>query len=128
MMTVVTGLLGVLLSVRAASAGSVGLAPEGPQQKNVAVVNLAKASVHFSSPPTDREFFMSGIFAEPLVPVGKTSPTDSNALAAALGDYVRSRDASALVRFTEDHPRSVWTPALLPKANWLHCYSPRLTA
>jgi hypothetical protein len=77
------------------------------------------ARLRFSAPPTDEEFLRTSVFAQPLVPVGSTSPEENKQLAALLVAYdaaVRSghRDAAEpLLRFLADHPPSAWKPALL---------------
>ena len=57
------------------------------------------------------------IFAEPLVPVGKTPATEENAeLFAALKSYAKRRgpdDFSSLTGYLNSHPHSSWNAALL---------------
>jgi RHS repeat-associated protein len=76
-------------------------------------------ALHFSAPPTDREFLHTGLFPEPLAPVAATTPQENRDLARALLAY---RDAigksgapdavGPLVAFLRAHPRSAWRPAL----------------
>ncbi len=73
-----------------------------------------------SGPPTDDELVRAGVFEEPLLPVGATTPDENRALGEALASYRAAvqesgaRDAvDAVTAFLEAHPRSAWTPALL---------------
>jgi RHS repeat-associated protein len=76
--------------------------------------------LRFSVVPTAQELARVGLFALPLVPLGETSATESQALARALIAYEAAvaesgaRDAvGPLVGFLDTHPSSVWQPALL---------------
>ena len=72
----------------------------------------------FSEPPTDEEFLRTGLFAQPLVPVGPTNPDEKTQLAALLVAYTKALrqgnpDAvEPLADFVAQHPHSVWTPGL----------------
>ena len=79
----------------------------------------APSELTFSSPPTDAEFLRTGLFDEPLAPVGRTTPRENQDLAQAVLAYRDStresgaRDAVApLLQFIEAHPNSAWKPAL----------------
>ena len=90
----------------------------GVQPTEPSVASLM-ARLRFSDIPKDDEFLRTSVFAQPLVPVGSTSPEENKQLAALLVAYdaaVRSghRDAAEpLLRFLADHPPSAWKPALL---------------
>lgn len=72
----------------------------------------------FSENPTDDEFLRTGLFAQPLIPVGRTTSAENRDLAGALVEYRSSsrrgdRDAvQPLLGFLESHPTSAWKPAL----------------
>ena len=77
------------------------------------------ADLHFSSPPTDAEFLHTGLFAEPLAPVGVTTPADNRDLeqsVLAYRDAVRESGAAdavePLLGYLAAHPNSPWKPAL----------------
>jgi len=76
------------------------------------------AGLRFSDPPTDKEFLRTSIFAQPLVPVGSTTPEENRQLGALLVAYEAARrqgDLDAvqpLVAFLSEHPQSAWKPAL----------------
>ncbi len=73
-----------------------------------------------AEPATDEELSRLGVFDEPLVPVGATSPEDNRALADALDGYqaaVRirgARDAVApLLKLLDEHQASPWAPSVM---------------
>lgn len=76
--------------------------------------------LHFSSTPVDDDFLRTGLFDEPLVPVGKAGPAENRDLARALLAYdaalgkTHDRDAvDSVVGFLDGHPTSAWKPSLL---------------
>ncbi|HLK37317.1 MAG TPA: hypothetical protein VKU41_11235 [Polyangiaceae bacterium] len=84
--------------------------------RTVPAVTPPSAELRFSAAPTDEEFLRTGLFAQPLIPVGKTSPKENRDLAAALlaYDVAGRRDAvDSVVRYIDQHPGSAWGPALL---------------
>jgi RHS repeat-associated protein len=77
------------------------------------------AVLQFSSPPLDAEFLRTGLFAEPLAPVAKTTAQENQDLANALlayRDAVREAGATdavaPLLAFLESHAASAWKPVL----------------
>lgn len=87
--------------------------------RTVPKVAPPRTGLHFSDPPTAAEFLRTGVFDQPLVPVGKPSADENRALARAL---IAFRDATArsgpdavepVVGFIDTHPDSAWTPVLL---------------
>ena len=57
-----------------------------------------------------------GLFAEPLLPVGKASEADNRAMLAALQEFSKRKqgdDFSALQRFLDANPHSAWRASLL---------------
>jgi RHS repeat-associated protein len=79
----------------------------------------AVAGVRFSDPPTDEEFLRAAPFAQPLLPVGRTTEEENVALAKAVVAYdeaARRGNVDALGGFADflaRHPRSAWRGALL---------------
>jgi len=81
---------------------------------------VAPASeLRFTSPPTDEQFLHAGLFAEPLVPVGASTPDENRDLARAVLAYREATRKSGaadavepLLAFLASHPASVWKPAL----------------
>ena len=71
----------------------------------------------FSENPTDTEIIRARVFGEPLIPLGGPAPVDENRdLGNALLAFLHradSDDTSALTRFLDQHPRSVWRASLL---------------
>lgn len=56
------------------------------------------------------------VFAEPLVPVGTTTPQDNHDLAQALTAFLQrtqSDDCGAITQFLDTHPQSAWRVSLL---------------
>jgi len=77
------------------------------------------SGLKFSSPPTDEQFLHTGLFPEPLVPVGASAPEENRDLARAVLAYraatakTGAPDAvSPLLAFLAVHPESVWKTAL----------------
>ncbi len=73
---------------------------------------------------SDAEISRARVFEEPLVPVGGRAPAEENeALSQALANYRQSgagEDVSAIARFLERHPRSVWRASLLMNLGLVH--------
>lgn len=89
--------------------------PAGPMHP--ASTNLFMAlAPKFSAQPPDAEFFQAHIFNRALVPVGRTTPEENQALADALTRYLgrtNKEDQSLITGFLEKYPQSAWKPALL---------------
>jgi tetratricopeptide (TPR) repeat protein len=84
-----------------------------------AQTRLPAPPLALSAAPSDGEFQRLGLFALPLVPVGRTAPDENRGLARALTAYERAAaqsgdDAVApLSEFLQAHRDSAWKPALL---------------
>ncbi|HEY3822479.1 MAG TPA: RHS repeat-associated core domain-containing protein [Polyangiaceae bacterium] len=82
-------------------------------------VTQPAGGLKFSDPPSDDEIVRSGLFAQPLVPVGPTTAEENRDLAATLISYEgdtrggREEGLQVLTRFLAAHPGSAWKPALL---------------
>jgi len=77
-----------------------------------ATVTIAPA---FSAEPTDAEIMRARMFQEPLVPTGKTSVAENQALASALEAFWRRtnpEDVSTLTTFLDLYPSSPWRGGL----------------
>jgi hypothetical protein len=76
------------------------------------LVTPLSAGLRFSDPPTDKEFLRTSLFAQPLVPVGSTTPEENRQLGALLMTYeaaTRHGDLDAVqpfVAFLAEHPQS----------------------
>jgi len=77
------------------------------------------SELRFSSPPSDEQFLHAGLFPEPLVPVGRSTPDENRDLARAVLAYREATRKSGavdavepLLGFLAAHPGSVWKPAL----------------
>src|SRR5437660_634854 len=57
--------------------------------RTVPSVQAPPASPAFSEAATDEEIFRARVFAEPLVPIGKTAPSENKALALALRAFLQ---------------------------------------
>jgi len=81
---------------------------------------LAGTQMSLTSP----EIRGARVFEEPLVPVGaRASAGENEALSRALAAYRQSgagEDVSAIARFLEEHPRSVWRASLLMNLGLVH--------
>ncbi len=72
----------------------------------------------FSDPPTDDEFLRAGIFAQPLMTVGATTPEENRELAGLVVGYAEAihdgePDAvQPLADFVARRPQSAWAPGL----------------
>lgn len=69
----------------------------------------------FSAWPKDEEIFRARVFAEPLVPIGASTPEENAALARALTAYQRRGGGERnedLVAFLEGHQVSPWRASL----------------
>jgi RHS repeat-associated protein len=91
-----------------------------PQQvavnRTVPIVQPPASTPSFSENPSDEEFFRARVFAEPLIPTGKTTVEENRALAGALQAYLRRKsndDVSAITQFLEQFPNSTWRVSLL---------------
>jgi hypothetical protein len=73
----------------------------------------------FSENPTDEEFQRTGLFVQPIIPVGRTIGPENQDLSEALIAYDAAKrhdgpDAvEPILTFLANHPNSAWTPALL---------------
>jgi len=115
-----------VLSVAASGCSRTAEAAREPAPQMVSVnrtvpsVAPPAVGLHFSPQPSDAEFLRTGLFREPLVPVGPTGSTENQALAQALLAYnaaiehQQGRDqVLPLTAFLDAHPRSPWRAALL---------------
>ena len=104
------------ISVSKTSNADVSQAPSMPATERYPKT-LPSQNITFSQNPADIEFFRLHLFAVPLVPVGGlTSPEENRDLANAIFAFTRrdqSDDLSALLKFLDAHPDTVWRPALL---------------
>ncbi|MGH7283982.1 MAG: tetratricopeptide repeat protein [Polyangiaceae bacterium] len=78
------------------------------------------SQLRFSDPPRDAEFLRTGLFAQPLVPIGATTEDENRDFSRAIATYDQARrqgaesDALAsLAGFAAAHPKSAWRPSLL---------------
>ena len=80
--------------------------------------------------PTDAEITGSGLFEEPLVPVGSTTTEDNRALRGLLGSHQPGGGEDNLARleaFLRSHAKSPWRPALLVNLALLYRQTGRLS-
>jgi hypothetical protein len=83
-----------------------------------AVTLLAVPCLESANAPKDEEFLRAGLFAQPLVPVGSTSPKENTELKKLLVNYsVALRrgdrdDVEPFECFLRAHSHSAWKPAL----------------
>ena len=91
-----------------------------PQQvavnRTVPSVQPPPSTPRFSENPGDEEFFRARIFAEPLIPTGKTTVGENRALAGALQAFLQRKnndDVSAIIQFLDQFPNSAWRVSLL---------------
>lgn len=83
-------------------------------------VVMTGGGLNFSDPPRDGEFLRTGLFAQPLIPVGPKPTTlgENQDLAAALHAYLAGSRAHGadevgpLVAFLDKHPQSPWRASL----------------
>jgi RHS repeat-associated protein len=84
----------------------------------ISTVTPRPVGLAFSDDPPDEEFLRTGLFAQPLVPVGRTTYEENRHFAAALLAYSTSlrhgdRDAvEPILSFLAAHPHSAWKPVL----------------
>ena len=83
------------------------------------LVPTPAATLEFSSTPSDSEFAQVGLFLQPLVPLGTTTPEENRLFASALKAYEvlqRRHDydrVESLEAFLHTLPRSAWRASLL---------------
>ncbi|MFT4075639.1 MAG: RHS repeat-associated core domain-containing protein [Asticcacaulis sp.] len=99
---------------------SIDLAFQGGVNRRAPDVTAPLPGLHFSSHPTDSEFLHAALLQEPLVPVGRTTRTENEALAKALTAYENimqftgERDnVQPILSFLKKYPESPWRPGLL---------------
>src|SRR5215472_5524220 len=97
-----------------------GSSPRGSRVESAPPVAPAPPpELHFTANPSDEEFLRTGLFVQPLVPVGETSRQENRELAWALKAYEgphQRGDIDAIgpvLDFLSDHPKSTWLPSLL---------------
>ena len=100
-------------------AGQVGRAlAEARDRRTPAAVTSPRLALRFSDHPADDEFLRTGLFVQPLVPIGHTTRKENGNLAKALLAYDSERrhgepDAlQPLIGFLAEHPGSAWKSAL----------------
>ena len=84
--------------------------------RSVPKVTAPPRSPVFSNPPADQEIFRARVFAEPLVPMGKTTAAENTLLAQALLSFLartKSDDVAPISEFLEQNPQSAWRASLL---------------
>jgi YD repeat-containing protein len=86
-----------------------------PPNRTAPQVKAPPLEPTFTTWPKDEEFFRARVFAEPLVPIGTTTPEENAALARALKAYLKGgggEKTDDLVAFLEGRQLSPWRASL----------------
>jgi len=108
---------------RAMAAAPQGSTPRVVPNRRLPSVQPVPLAPAFSAWPSDEEIFRARIFAEPLVPIGSTTPDENTTLARALTAYLgagggeRTED---LVAFLEGRKTSPWRASLQLNLGLVH--------
>jgi RHS repeat-associated protein len=83
--------------------------------RTVPAVSPPSSQPTFSADPTDAEITRARVFAEALVPVGRTTIAENRALAAAIRSHHEASGGSSapFVHFLGVAPATAWRPSLL---------------
>ncbi len=85
-----------------------------PKAEAPAAKPAPPAGLKLSAEPSDAEIGGSGVFEEPLAPVGAArAPGENRALAQTLAAYARERDTAVLEAFLKAQPKSAWRVGVL---------------
>ncbi len=89
--------------------------PQVQPNRQVPQVQPVPQSPQFSTWPSDEEIFRTRVFAEPLVPIGPTTPEENAAVARAIMAYLQAgggENTADLEALLEAHKFSPWRPSL----------------
>ncbi len=83
-----------------------------------AAITPGPAGLNFTADPTDDEFLRTGLFVQPLIPIGPTTREENRDLSRALRAYASgARDGhldtvQPILDFMDKHPNSAWKSVL----------------